>query len=88
MSPIPPITEAQSQAALRWLSRISEQPAVAEGASFKRWLLAEPGHRAAYEQAQALWRNSGVAASRLPGAPGARAWRQSGWRPAWCWPLG
>ena len=65
MSPIPPITEAQAQAALRWLSRISEQPAVAQGASFKRWLLAEPGHRAAYEQAQALWRNSGVAASRL-----------------------
>ena len=62
MSPIPPITEAQAQAALRWLSRISEQPAVAQGASFKRWLLAEPGHRAAYEQAQALWRNSGVAA--------------------------
>ena len=51
MSSMPPITEAQSQAALQWLSRINEQPAQAEGAAFKRWLLADPVHRAAYEQA-------------------------------------
>ncbi|MGE8385802.1 MAG: DUF4880 domain-containing protein, partial [Pseudomonas putida] len=45
MSRLPPITEAQSQAALQWLSRINEQPAQAEGAAFKRWLLADPVHR-------------------------------------------
>ncbi|MFJ4454012.1 FecR family protein [Pseudomonas sp. NPDC089392] len=65
MSRLPPITEAQAQAALQWLSRINEQPAQAEGAAFKRWLLAEPGHRAAYDQAQALWQKSAVAAARL-----------------------
>ena len=48
MSRLPPITEAQSQAALQWLSRINEQPAQAEGAAFKRWLLADPVHRDAY----------------------------------------
>ena len=65
MSRLPPITEAQSQAALQWLSRINEQPAQAEGAAFKRWLLAEPGHRAAYDQARALWQKTAVPASRL-----------------------
>lgn len=65
MSRLPPITEAQAQAALQWLSRINEQPAQAEGAAFKRWLLAEPGHRAAYDQAHALWQKSAVAAARL-----------------------
>lgn len=65
MSRLPPITEAQSQAALQWLSRINEQPAHAEGAAFKRWLLSDPAHRAAYAQAQALWQASGTAAARL-----------------------
>ncbi|WP_031324522.1 FecR/PupR family sigma factor regulator, partial [Pseudomonas taiwanensis] len=65
MSRLPPITEAQSRAALQWLSRINEQPAQAEGAAFKRWLLAEPGHREAYAQAQALWQNSAAPAARL-----------------------
>lgn len=65
MSSMPPITEAQSQAALQWLSRINEQPAQAEGAAFKRWLLADPGHRAAYRQAQALWQKSAAPAQRL-----------------------
>ncbi len=65
MSHLPPITEAQSQAALQWLSRINEQPEQAEGAAFKRWLLAEPGHRAAYDQAQALWQKTAVPASRM-----------------------
>lgn len=65
MSRLPPITEAQSQAALQWLRRINEQPAQAEGAAFKRWLLAEPGHRAAYDQAQALWQKTAAPAARL-----------------------
>ncbi|MDH1134831.1 FecR/PupR family sigma factor regulator, partial [Pseudomonas mosselii] len=51
-----PITAAQSQAALRWLGRIQQQPAQAEGAAFKRWLLESPAHRQAYAEAQALWR--------------------------------
>ncbi|GLO36354.1 sensor [Pseudomonas putida] len=62
---MPPISESQSQAALQWLSRINEQPAQAEGAAFKRWLLADPGHRAAYEQAQVLWQKSAAPAQRL-----------------------
>lgn len=65
MSPSLSITDAQLQAALHWLGRINEQPAQAEGAAFKRWLLADPGHRAAYAQAQALWRSSAVPAMRL-----------------------
>lgn len=65
MSRLPQITEAQSRAALQWLSRINEQPAQAEGAAFKRWLLADPGHRAAYEQAQALWQRSAIPSARL-----------------------
>ncbi|WP_447738591.1 FecR family protein [Pseudomonas laurentiana] len=65
MSRLPPITEAQSQAALQWLRRINEQPAQAEGAAFKRWMLAEPGHRAAYDQAQALWQKTAAPAARL-----------------------
>ncbi|MBV4489929.1 FecR family protein [Pseudomonas oryzicola] len=67
MSRLPQITEAQSQAALQWLSRINEQPAQAEGAAFKRWLLSDPAHRAAYAEAQALWQASGSAAARLAG---------------------
>lgn len=42
MSVEQPITAAQSQAALRWLGRIQQQPAQAEGAAFKRWLLESP----------------------------------------------
>ncbi|GLO59246.1 FecR domain-containing protein [Pseudomonas sp. ITEM 17296] len=60
-----PITAAQSQAALQWLSRINEQPEQAQGAAFKRWLLADPGHREAYAQAQALWQMSAAPAARL-----------------------
>lgn len=65
MSRLPPITEAQFQDALQWLSRINEQPGQAEGAAFKRWLLADPAHRAAYEQAQVLWQKSAAPAARL-----------------------
>ncbi|MCF1488474.1 FecR family protein [Pseudomonas sp. AA27] len=60
-----PITAAQSQAALRWLGRIQQQPAQAEGAAFKRWLLEDPAHRQAYTEAQALWRLSEAPAARL-----------------------
>ncbi|MGE8306287.1 MAG: FecR family protein [Pseudomonas kermanshahensis] len=60
-----PITAAQSQAALQWLSRINEQPGQAQSAAFKRWLLADPGHREAYAQAQALWQMSAAPAARL-----------------------
>ncbi|MBC3485389.1 FecR domain-containing protein [Pseudomonas sp. SWRI50] len=60
-----PITAAQSQAALQWLSRINEQPEQAQGAAFKRWLVADPGHREAYAQAQALWQMSATPAARL-----------------------
>lgn len=59
------ITAAQSQAALQWLIRINEQPEQAQGAAFKRWLLADPGHREAYAQAKALWQMSAVPAARL-----------------------
>ncbi|WP_459207883.1 FecR family protein [Pseudomonas sp. MLB6B] len=65
MSPSPSITEAHLQAALHWLSRINEQPARAEGAAFKRWLLADPRHRDAYAQARSLWRSSAAPALRL-----------------------
>ncbi|MBC3435157.1 FecR family protein [Pseudomonas sp. BW16M2] len=60
-----PITAAQSQAALRWLGRIQQQPAQAEGAAFKRWLLESPAHRQAYAEAQALWHLSEAPAARL-----------------------
>ncbi|HYQ50080.1 MAG TPA: FecR family protein [Pseudomonas sp.] len=65
MSHADPITAAQSQAALHWLSRINEQPEVAQSAGFKRWLMADPRHRQAYDQAQALWRLSEAPAARL-----------------------
>ncbi|WP_409306638.1 FecR family protein [Pseudomonas putida] len=65
MSRLPPITEAQFQAALQWFNRINEQPGQAEGAAFKRWLLADPAHRAAYDQAQVLWQKSAAPAARL-----------------------
>lgn len=65
MSRLPPINEAQFQAALQWFNRINEQPGQAEGAAFKRWLLADPAHRAAYEQAQVLWQKSAAPAARL-----------------------
>jgi len=48
-------TADPSHAALHWLARINEQPEVAHSAAFKRWLLADPRHREAYAQAQALW---------------------------------
>lgn len=65
MSRLPPITEAQFQAALQWFNRINEQPGQAKGAAFKRWLLADPAHRAAYDQAQVLWQKSAAPAARL-----------------------
>lgn len=51
-------TAEQEQAALHWLSQINEQPALGEGAAFKRWLLADPAHAQAYTQAQVLWRRT------------------------------
>ncbi|MFJ4067943.1 FecR family protein [Pseudomonas sp. NPDC089996] len=60
-----PITAAQSEAALQWLMRINEQPAVASSAPFKRWLLADPRHREAYAEAQLLWQLSEAPAARL-----------------------
>ncbi|BBH48008.1 FecR family protein [Pseudomonas sp. KU43P] len=65
MSHPEPITAAQSQAALHWLSRINEQPGVAQSAAFKRWLLADPRHGQAYDQAQAAWQLSAAPAARL-----------------------
>ena len=59
-----PSTE-QQQTALDWLTRISGQPALAEGAAFKRWLLADPAHGQAYREAQALWQRSEAPAARL-----------------------
>lgn len=59
------ISPQQQQAALAWLSRINEQPARAEGAEFKRWLLADPAHAQAWREAQALWQHSAEPASRL-----------------------
>ncbi|WP_449431227.1 FecR family protein [Pseudomonas putida] len=60
-----PITAAQSQAALRWLSRINERPDEARSAAFKRWLLADPRHPEAYAQAQNVWQLSAAPAARL-----------------------
>ncbi|WP_414154831.1 FecR family protein [Pseudomonas sp. BNK-43-a] len=60
-----PITAEQSRMALGWLSRINEHPPAAEGAEFKRWLLADPAHRAAYAAAQTLWQQSEAPAARL-----------------------
>jgi transmembrane sensor len=48
-----------------WLTRIIDQPDVAHSAAFKRWLLADPQHRQAYEQAQAAWQLSAAPAGRL-----------------------
>ncbi|WP_323613490.1 FecR family protein [Pseudomonas putida] len=58
-------TADPSHAALHWLARINEQPEVAHSAAFKRWLLADPRHREAYAQAQALWHKSAAPAARL-----------------------
>ena len=58
-------TADPSHAALHWLARINEQPEVAHSAAFKRWLLADPRHREAYAQAQALWQKSAAPAARL-----------------------
>lgn len=58
-------TPQQQQMALDWLARISGQPALAEGAAFKRWLLADPAHARAYREAQALWQRSAEPAARL-----------------------
>lgn len=55
----------QQQAALDWLTRISGQPALADGAAFKRWLLADPAHAQAYRDAQALWQHSEAPAALL-----------------------
>lgn len=55
----------QQQAALDWLTRISGQPALADGAAFKRWLLADPAHAQAYRDAQALWQRSEAPAALL-----------------------
>lgn len=58
-------TATVSEAALQWLIRINEQPAVASSAPFKRWLLANPSHRQAYAQAQTLWQLCEAPAARL-----------------------
>ncbi|MFJ4373592.1 FecR family protein [Pseudomonas japonica] len=55
----------QQQTALDWLTRINGQPALAEGAAFKRWLLSDPAHGQAYREAQQLWRLSEAPAARL-----------------------
>lgn len=60
-------TSEQQQAALGWLTRINGQPALADGAAFKRWLLSDPAHGAAYREAQVLWRLSEAPAARLAG---------------------
>lgn len=59
-----PSTE-QQQSALDWLARINGQPALAEGAAFKRWLLADPAHGQAYREAQGLWQRSAAPAAHL-----------------------
>lgn len=93
MSHTDPTTADPGQAALRWLSRINQQPAAADSAAFKRWLLADPAHRQAYAEAQALWRLSEAPAAKLAAeqhaslqpyldairqAPAARPWRRRG----------
>ncbi|PSS56531.1 FecR family protein [Pseudomonas sp. BBP2017] len=60
-------TAEQEQAALHWLRQINEQPALSEGATFKRWLLANPAHPHAYAKAQALWRLTEGPARTLAG---------------------
>ena len=62
-----PITFEQQQTALDWLTRINGQPALANGAAFKRWLLSDPAHAAAYREAQALWQLSEAPAATLAG---------------------
>ncbi|MDD0973050.1 FecR family protein [Pseudomonas fontis] len=59
------LTPEQQQAALAWLSQINQQPARAERAEFKRWLLADPAHGEAYRQAQSLWLSTAEPAARL-----------------------
>lgn len=65
MSPCDSVSAAQSAAALQWLSRIMQTPALAHSAAFKRWLLEHPLHREAYAEAQLLWQLSEAPAARL-----------------------
>lgn len=86
-APTPPTAE-QQQAALAWLGQINQQPAHAQGAAFKRWLLADPAHPRAWREAQALWQQVGEPAARLAGedAPALQAYLRAMQRPQRRWP--
>ncbi|WEJ20878.1 FecR domain-containing protein [Pseudomonas sp. SD17-1] len=86
-APAPPTAE-QQQAALAWLGQINQQPARAEGAAFKRWLLADPAHPQAWRQAQALWQQTAAPAARLAAedAPALEAYLRAMDRPRRRWP--
>jgi len=64
-SEVAPVSAAQHEAALAWLSRLHDQPDAADHADFNRWLHADPAHAEAYAQAQVLWELSEVPAARL-----------------------
>jgi transmembrane sensor len=59
------VSRDQHDAALAWLSRLHDQPSVADQADFSRWLHADPAHAEAYAQAQVLWEISEAPAARL-----------------------
>ena len=60
-----PVSAAQQQAALDWLSLLHDAPSSRDQLHFSRWLQADPAHVEAYAQAQVLWELSEVPAARL-----------------------
>lgn len=48
-------TGGRRMSAADWVARLSGEPAEAEWLAFDAWLQSAPGHRAAYDEALALW---------------------------------
>jgi len=68
MNPQPshiPVTPELEADALRWLSRLHDQPDAADQLAFSRWLQADPAHAQAYAQAQVLWELTESPAAQL-----------------------
>ena len=60
-----PVSAAQQQAALDWLSLLHDAPSSRDQLNFSQWLKADPAHVEAYAQAQVLWELSEEPAARL-----------------------
>lgn len=64
MTPVP-VSAAQQQAALDWLSLLHDAPSSRDQLDFSQWLQADPAHAEAYAEAQVLWELSEGPAARL-----------------------